>query len=77
LWCAKEATAKFLGTGLEGRPRGFETVEVSSEGDLTVMHNESGRQVKVSISGFEGIVVAVATEPDLFVADGLPRYLEK
>ncbi|HTU93494.1 MAG TPA: beta-ketoacyl synthase N-terminal-like domain-containing protein [Gemmataceae bacterium] len=38
LWCAKEAAAKALGTGLQGRPKDFEALAVEEDGSFLVQH---------------------------------------
>jgi phosphopantetheinyl transferase len=45
LWCAKEAVAKALGTGLQGRPRDFEALAVESNGEFLVQHGPTGERV--------------------------------
>jgi phosphopantetheinyl transferase len=38
LWCAKEAVAKTIGSGLQGRPKDFEMIDVDEEGQLLIQH---------------------------------------
>jgi phosphopantetheinyl transferase len=45
LWCAKEAVAKALGTGLQGRPRDFEALAVEGNGDFLIQHGATGEPV--------------------------------
>jgi acyl transferase domain-containing protein/phosphopantetheinyl transferase len=59
LWCAKEAAAKFLGTGLRGRPEDFEVRfddERMEEG--IVVH--AGSQIDVSVHRDGDLIVALA-----------------
>ena len=60
MWCAKEAAAKYLGTGLKGRPEGF---EVSFPGNdwkrAHVTHNQT--TVQVSVGCENNSIIALAT----------------
>jgi phosphopantetheinyl transferase len=60
LWCAKEAAAKLLGTGLGGRPKQFEAVDVDRSGRLSIVHRPSGQQIEVHTTAHDGLLVAVA-----------------
>jgi phosphopantetheinyl transferase len=42
LWCAKEAVAKALGTGLQGRPKDFEALAIEGNGDFLIQHGPTG-----------------------------------
>jgi len=48
LWCAKEAAAKSLGMGLNGRPSLFEVKELSTDGMMAMVHSLD-RLIPVSI----------------------------
>jgi phosphopantetheinyl transferase len=63
LWCGKEAAAKALGTGLQGRPRAFEAVELAADGRLVVENGEPRRRVRVLTSQANGWTFAVASIP--------------
>lgn len=60
LWCAKEAAAKMLGTGLNGRPKQFEAVEADRSGRLSIVHRPSGQRMEVHTGVHEQLLVAVA-----------------
>ena len=45
LWCAKEAVAKALGTGFQGRPKDFEALAVEGNGDFLVQHGPTGERL--------------------------------
>ena len=70
LWCAKEAASKALGTGLEGRPRAFEAIDLDPEGEFTMLHHDSGRCLAVRTSQHEGLVIALATAPGTGPGEG-------
>ncbi|MES9990550.1 MAG: beta-ketoacyl synthase N-terminal-like domain-containing protein [Candidatus Thiodiazotropha sp.] len=60
IWCAKEAAAKRLGTGLQGKPEHFEVSFVDSDlNSALVTHKE--HQINVSLSEDSGSVIALAT----------------
>jgi phosphopantetheinyl transferase len=44
LWCAKEAVAKALGTGLQGRPKDFEALAIEGNGDFLMQHGPTGER---------------------------------
>jgi acyl transferase domain-containing protein/phosphopantetheinyl transferase len=60
LWCAKEAAAKALGTGLQGRPKDFQAVEMDDSGSLQILHVPSGACFAVSTCLVGEFVVAQA-----------------
>ncbi len=64
LWCGKEAAAKALGTGLQGRPKAFEAVELAHDGRMVVVNGEPERRVRVSTSRSNGWTFAVASIAD-------------
>ena len=59
LWCAKEAAAKSLGMGLNGRPSLFLVKELAKDGQSALIDSE-GVQVPVSIRRFEEKIIAIA-----------------
>ncbi|GAB4035381.1 MAG: beta-ketoacyl synthase N-terminal-like domain-containing protein [Rubrivivax sp.] len=60
LWCAKEAAAKCLGLGLQGRPWDWQVTSADAGfGQLTVTHARGAAQVQVFDEG--GRVIALAT----------------
>ncbi len=60
LWCAKEAAAKALGRGLEGRPKAWEALDVSAEGVHAIQSVETGGAIEVWTSRDDGLVLAIA-----------------
>jgi phosphopantetheinyl transferase len=60
LWCAKEAAAKALGTGLQGRPRDFALAAGNADGLLEIRHAATGERFPVQSFPFEGHLVAFA-----------------
>lgn len=64
LWCGKEAAAKALGTGLQGRPKSFEAVRVELDGGLVVEHGRPPRRVDVRTCQQDGTLYAVACLPE-------------
>ena len=50
-----------LGTGLRGRPRAFQTVDVAPDGGLVVEHGDPVRRFHVRTSLHDGSVFAVAS----------------
>jgi phosphopantetheinyl transferase len=44
LWCAKEALAKALGAGLQGRPKDFEALAIEGDGDFLMQHGPTGER---------------------------------
>jgi phosphopantetheinyl transferase len=61
VWCGKEAVAKAVGTGLRGRPRAFQTVDVEPDGGLVVEHGDPARRFHVRTSLHDGSVFAVVS----------------
>lgn len=61
-WCAKEAVGKMLGTGLEGRPKQFEVVDVAPTGAVVIRHRETGRVFEVQTLRWNGWVYAYIGE---------------
>jgi acyl transferase domain-containing protein/phosphopantetheinyl transferase len=62
LWCAKEATAKLLGTGLRGRPKDFEAIECDGTGAFLIHHVPSGERIVVRSIRAGAVIVAWAAE---------------
>jgi phosphopantetheinyl transferase len=61
VWCGKEAVAKALGTGLRGRPRTFQMVDIEPDGGLVVEHGDPARRFYVRTSLHDGSVFAVVS----------------
>jgi len=70
LWCAKEAAAKCLGTGLQGQPEAFVVVSVDAKCEKLLVESAWGA-VKTWIRHHQGTIIAVATQEatDLEVMD--------
>jgi len=60
LWCAKEAAAKMLGTGLQGRPRQFELIDTPSDGKVPIRHRPDCREIVVQTTREGSVVTALA-----------------
>lgn len=60
LWCAKEAAAKCLGTGINGQALTFEVRELSPAGDTAVVYGH-GEVISVSIQTHGQTVIGLAT----------------
>ncbi|GMQ83281.1 MAG: beta-ketoacyl synthase N-terminal-like domain-containing protein [Gammaproteobacteria bacterium] len=60
LWCAKEAAAKSLGMGLNGRPSLFEVKELSADGMSAIVHSFD-RLIPVSIQREGEKIISLAT----------------
>ncbi len=58
LWCAKEAAAKALGTGLQGRPKDFEVLAVEEDGSFLVQHGPTGERLTVCTVQVGSFIVA-------------------
>jgi phosphopantetheinyl transferase len=58
LWCAKEALAKMLGTGLQGRPKDFEAIATDEGGHFLMQHHSGGERFVVHTARVDGMVVA-------------------
>jgi len=61
LWCAKEAVAKLIGTGLRGRPAEFEAVDLEPEGAILIRHRVTARTFAVQTSQSDNVIVAYTT----------------
>jgi len=59
MWCAKEAAAKSIGMGLNGRPSLFKITEFLEDGCRAVVETE-GIEVAVTIREHDGKIIAVA-----------------
>ena len=60
LWCAKEAAAKSLGMGLNGRPTMFEVKQLSTDGMTAVVHSLE-HTIPVSIQREGETIISLAT----------------
>lgn len=58
LWCAKEAAAKALGTGLQGRPKDFEALAAEDTGDFLISHRPTGERLIARTAGVGPFIVA-------------------
>jgi phosphopantetheinyl transferase (holo-ACP synthase) len=74
LWCAKEAAAKMLGSGLQGRPASFEVVKIAPGGRITIRHAPTGRLVEVRTTVRDGLLVAVAAGEAPVLSSGEERW---
>jgi phosphopantetheinyl transferase len=70
LWCAKEAVAKVLGTGLQGRLKDFEAVEVEANGDFLIHHGPTGERMVAHTAQVGSFIVAWAVGPEGPLASG-------
>lgn len=59
LWCAKEAAAKCLGTGLQGNPAGFVVVAADDACEKLLVQHDAGR-VDTRVVRHEATIIAVA-----------------
>jgi phosphopantetheinyl transferase len=59
MWCAKEAAAKRLGTGLQGKPEHFRVSFDSNDLDRALVTHKQ-HQINVSLSEDAGSVIALA-----------------
>lgn len=59
LWCAKEAAAKCLGTGLQGRPEDFRVVAGDDGLDMAVVEH-GGVAIDVSLTRQSSTIIALA-----------------
>ncbi len=60
MWCAKEAAAKSLGTGLDGNPHAFKVKAISPVGHFAVV-GAHGIDVPVRLCRVQNEIIAVAT----------------
>ena len=65
LWCAKEASGKAAGTGIEGKPRSFEAQRMDAHGIIAIKHQPSSRRFVVSIKKETAFVIALTIDGDL------------
>lgn len=75
LWCAKEAVAKQLGTGLQGRPDQFVAVDVNPETGQFLMHIvSSGETEIVSTCEVNNMMIAVTSSGSVNAAATSEAY---
>lgn len=60
LWCAKEATGKLLGSGLDGRPKDFQMLDADDSGTLLICHEPTGTRCVVTTFVHADSIVAIA-----------------
>ncbi len=60
LWCAKEAVAKCLGTGLGGRPKDFVAREATGDGVFEMEYQPTGQRMRAVTTRFRDWIVAYA-----------------
>jgi acyl transferase domain-containing protein/phosphopantetheinyl transferase (holo-ACP synthase) len=65
LWCAKEAAAKALGTGLQGRPKDFQALDVDADGGLLIHHVPTGERLVVYSVRVEEFIIAYTAATEL------------
>ncbi len=58
LWCAKEAVGKAVGTGLGGRPRDFEAIDIGVDGRIEICHRPTGENFGVSTDRDDAMLLA-------------------
>lgn len=61
LWCAKEAAAKCLGTGLQGQPEAFRVVAADEKCEKLLVESHWGT-VGTWVQEHQGTIIAVATQ---------------
>jgi acyl transferase domain-containing protein/phosphopantetheinyl transferase len=61
LWCAKEATAKCLGTGLQGQPEAFRVVQADQDCGMMQVKSAWG-DATASVHAVGGAIIAVALQ---------------
>jgi phosphopantetheinyl transferase len=64
LWCAKEAVAKALGSGLQGRPKDFEALAAEDDGDFLIRHGPSGERRVAHTARVGPFLVALTSAHD-------------
>jgi phosphopantetheinyl transferase len=58
LWCAKEATGKMIGTGVEPSPQQFEATDVNGNGAISILHHPTGSIVSVKTIQESNFIIA-------------------
>jgi len=64
LWCAKEAAGKALGKGLAGAPQRLVARESPADGQITILHEPTGRQFDVRTWQEEDMAFAFAQQAE-------------
>jgi len=60
LWCAKEATGKLLGIGLDGVPKRFQLLDVEETGTMIILHEPTGKRCTVTTWHLDEVIIATA-----------------
>jgi acyl transferase domain-containing protein/phosphopantetheinyl transferase len=63
LWCAKEATGKMIGTGVEPSPQQFEATDVNGNGAISILHHPTGSTVSVKTTQESDFIIAHTEGP--------------
>jgi acyl transferase domain-containing protein/phosphopantetheinyl transferase len=69
LWCAKEAVAKLLGTGLQGRPKQFVVIDADPQGCVLIQNMATQERFVVFTQSFRDHVIAYTTLPTAISPD--------
>jgi phosphopantetheinyl transferase len=72
LWCAKEATGKLIGTGVEPSPQQFEAIDVNGSGVISILHHPTGSTVLVKTIQESDFVIAY-TEGPFVPSEAIPE----
>ena len=60
LWCAKEAAAKCLGLGLQGRPKQYRAVELDDDGTFLIQYVPDAKTLRVRTHRRADWIIAIA-----------------
>ena len=69
LWCAKEAAAKLLGGGLQGRPKAMQAIRIEPDGRLLMQTEDSPGTIEIHTGEMDGSLIAVARPAALATED--------